>query len=75
MPTLHPGFCTFVQLEDPVTGTVRSCWVDAQLRIGQWINLVDSDEPDRVWTVAWVSTQVRLPNEKYGPEGWKVRKL
>jgi hypothetical protein len=61
----------FVVLES-VTGTVRQCWVDKHVAVGNEITLKNSDEPQRRWTVKWVSAQGRTVNDLGKQRGWHV---
>ena len=45
-----------VQLHSPSEGgaTIRTCWVDKHVKLGDKITLKNSEDPERVWTVAMV---------------------
>jgi hypothetical protein len=45
-----------VQLHSPSPGgaTIRTCWVDKHVKLGDKITLKNSEEPERLWSVAMV---------------------
>jgi hypothetical protein len=48
----------FVMLSDGTTE--RRCWVDKHVKIGDKLTLKNSEEPERWWTVDYVSSQARF---------------
>lgn len=58
-----------VQLNSPCEGgaTVRTCWVDRHVKLGDTLTLKNSEAPDRVWEVAVVFSSTTPPER-----GWHV---
>lgn len=52
--------------------TTRTCWVDKRVALGNELTLKDSEEPERWWTVTWVSAQARTKFELGNQSGWHV---
>jgi hypothetical protein len=48
----------FVMLTDGPTR--RHCWVNKHVKVGDKLTLKDSEEPDRMWLVEYVSAQGRF---------------
>lgn len=59
----------FVTLEDH--HTVRHCWVNKFVRVGDHLTLKNSEEPKRWWEVTYVSDDVRTDQTLPGG-GWHV---
>lgn len=59
-----------VTLQDGTT--TRTCWVDKRVAAGNRITLKNSEEPERWWTVTWVSAQARTRHELGNQSGWHV---
>lgn len=60
----------YVQLRDG--STVRHCWVDRKVVIGDHITLLDSDEPERWWTVTHTGEQRSAMALGLLQRGWHV---
>ena len=58
-----------VQLHAPQEGgtTVRTCYVDRHVKLGDTLTLKNSEDPERVWTVMVVFDTARPPER-----GWHV---
>jgi hypothetical protein len=50
--------------------TVRNCWVDKKVEVGNLITLKNSEEPDQQWRVMWRSEQAR--DKAVLGQGWHV---
>jgi hypothetical protein len=50
--------------------TVRNCWVDQHVKVGDLITLKNSEEPDQEWRVMWRSEQARAKSVM--GQGWHV---
>ena len=52
--------------------TVRNCWVDKQVKVGDIITLKNSEEPDCEWRVMWRSEQAKTREVLGQQSGWHV---
>lgn len=37
--------------------TVRTCWLQQGVRVGNQVTLKNSEEPERLWDVTWVGSK------------------
>lgn len=58
------------QVELKSGDTVRTCYVDKLVKLGNQITLKDSEEPKRLWTVTWIGEMVHKTH--LNTDGWKV---